>query len=99
MNSFFVSKAAKTDLKNIAAYTQKSWGEGQRRTYIKELDVTFHFLAENPTSGVSCNYIANKLRKHHHKHHTIFYENVGESILIIRILHKSMDVELQPKEP
>lgn len=99
MNSFFVSRAAKTDLKNIAAYTQKAWGATQRRAYIKELDVTFHFLAENPLSGVSCNYIVEGLRKHHHKHHTVFYENVDRSISIVRVLHKSMDVELQLKNP
>ena len=97
MNSFFVSKAAKADLKTIAAYTQKAWGADQRRAYIKELDVIFHFLAENPLSGVSCSYIADKLRKHHHEHHTIFYDSVGESISIVRVLHKSMDVDLQLK--
>jgi toxin ParE1/3/4 len=97
MNSFFVSRAARADLKNIAAYTQKTWGAVQRRTYIKELDVQFHVLAENPLSGVSCHYIVDELRKYHHKQHTIFYENVDQAISIVRVLHKSMDVELQLK--
>ena len=99
MSSFFVSRAAKADLKNIAAYTQKTWGADQRRAYIKGLDVTFHFLAENPLSGVSCNYIVDRLRKHRLENHTIFYESIGESISIVRVLHKSMDVELQLKNP
>jgi len=99
MSSLVVSRAAKADLKNIAAYTQKTWGAAQRRAYIKELDVTFHFLAESPLSGISCNYIVDGLRKHNHNHHTVFYENVGPSISIVRVLHKSMDVELQLKNP
>ena len=99
MNSFLVSRAARADLKNIAAYTQKTWGPVQRRVYIKELDVQFYFLAENPHSGVECNYIVDGLRKYHHKHHTIFYENVDQLISIVRVLHKSMDVELQLKKP
>lgn len=87
------------DLKNIAAYTQKTWGAVQLRAYIKELDEQIHFLAENPLSGVSCNYIVDGLRKYHHKHHTIFYESVDQSISIVRVLHKSMDVELRLKSP
>ena len=47
MSSFLVSRAARADLKNIAAYTQKTWGAEQRRAYIKDLDLTFLFLAEN----------------------------------------------------
>lgn len=35
MNSFSVSRAARADLKNIAAYTQKTWGASQRKTYLK----------------------------------------------------------------
>lgn len=97
MSSFFVSRAARADLKSIAVYTQNPWGAVQRRAYIKELDAEFLFLAENLLSGVSCNYIVGGLRKYHYKHYTIFYENLDQSISIVRVLHKSMDVELHLK--
>ena len=99
MTSFGVSRAARADLKNIAAYTQKTWGSEQRRTYIKGLDTTFHFLAENPLSGVACDYIQEGLRKHLHQHHTIFYDSSDDAIFIVRVLHKSMDVDSQLKNP
>ena len=99
MSSFEVSRAARADLKNIAAYTQRTWGSLQRRTYIKGLDAAFHFLADNPLSGVACDYIDKNLRKHRHEHHTIFYENSNGSIFIVRVLHKSMDVDTQLKNP
>lgn len=99
MSSFSVSRAARADLKNIAAYTQKTWGAEQRRTYIKELDTAFHFLAENPLSGVTCDYIEAGLRKHSHQHHIIFYEEKHGGIFIVRVLHKSMDVDSQLKKP
>src|SRR5690554_344149 len=67
MSLFFVSRAARADLKNIAAYTQQTWGAEQRRTYIKDLDLTFLFLAENPMSGTPCDYIISGLRKHSHE--------------------------------
>ena len=93
MNASSVSRAARVDLKNIAAYTQKVWGAEQRRTYLKGLDLAFHFLAENPLSGVACNYVAENLRKHRFESHTIFYEKLNNDIVIVRVLHKSMDIE------
>lgn len=72
MSSFSVSKAARADLKTIAAYTQNTWGVDQRRIYLKDLDIAFHFLSENPLSGVACDYIAKGLRKHFHQRHIIF---------------------------
>jgi len=93
MNAFSVSRAARSDLKNIAAYTQKVWGAEQRRTYLKGLDLALHFLAENPLSGVACNYIVEGLRKHRFESHTIFYEKSNNDVVIVRILHKSMDIE------
>lgn len=93
MNLFTLSKAARADLKQIATYTQKVWGSGKRRTYIKELDSAMLFLAENPISGTQCDYVASGLRKHRHESHTIFYEIQRDSIFIVRVLHKSMDVE------
>ncbi len=73
---------------------EKTWGVEQRKTYLKGLDFAFHFLAENPLSGVACDYVVEGLRKHHFKSHTIFYETLNSEILVIRVLHKSMDVEL-----
>jgi len=93
MSSFSVSRAARSDLKNIAAYTQRIWGAEQRRTYLKGLDLAFHFLADNPLAGVPCNYVSDDLRKHQFEGHTIFYEQVKAEILIVRVLHKSMDVD------
>ena len=93
MNLFTLSNAARADIKQIATYTQKVWGSGKRRTYIKELDSVMLFLAENPISGTQCDYVASGLRKHRHESHTIFYEIQRDSIFIVRVLHKSMDVE------
>lgn len=99
MSTFSVSRAARADLKNIAAYTQKVWGAEQRRTYIKGLDLAFHFLAESPLAGVPCSYVVEGLRKHRFESHTIFYEKNNNEIIIVRVLHKSMDVERNFQDP
>lgn len=98
MMSFLVSSAARADLKNIAAYTQKVWGAEQRRIDLKGLDRAFHFLADNPLAGSRCDYVTQGLRKHRFESH-IFYENALDSILIVRVLHHSMDVDANLCEP
>jgi toxin ParE1/3/4 len=92
MNLFEISRAAKNDLRSIAIFTEKRWGKIQRNLYIKQLDDTFHLLGETPELGVQCNYIWNGYRKFPQGSHIIFYnQGTKNKILIVRILHKSMD--------
>ncbi|SJM91329.1 Plasmid stabilization system family protein [Crenothrix polyspora] len=92
MKVFELSHAAKNDLRLIAIFTEKRWGKIQRNLYIKQLDDTFHLLGETPGLGVECNHIRNGYRKFPQGSHIIFYKQGIESkILIVRILHKSID--------
>jgi toxin ParE1/3/4 len=93
MAKFELSGKAKSDLIKIAKYTQLTWGAGQRNDYLKQLDNTFHQLAEESMLGISCDYITAGYRKHPQGSHIIYYkENKTNQILIVRVLHKSMDV-------
>lgn len=93
MNKFVLSSKAKTDLIKIAKYTQITWGLTQRNDYLKILDNTFHLLADEPELGINCNYIREGYRKYPQSSHLIYYkEHKADQILIVRILHKSMDV-------
>jgi toxin ParE1/3/4 len=93
MSKYLLSSKAKTDLKQIAAYTEKHWGRNQRNIYIKRFDNTFLILAENPWSGNSCDYVKTGYRKFPQGSHVIFYRvRQNGDICIVRILHKSMDI-------
>lgn len=93
MSKFELSNKAKGDLIKIAKYTQLTWGTAQRNDYLKLLDNTFHQLAGEPMLGVNCDYIREGYRKRPQGSHVIYYkENKHNQILIVRILHKSMDV-------
>ncbi|HET7269439.1 MAG TPA: type II toxin-antitoxin system RelE/ParE family toxin [Oleiagrimonas sp.] len=94
MSSLLITRAARLDLKKIAAYTQKTWGVTRRRIYLKGLDATFQFLADNPGAGIACNDIVAGLRKHPHEQHVVFYEYQDNTMVVVRVLHRSMDVEL-----
>lgn len=97
MGSFSLTKAAKADLRNIARFTEQKWGREQRRLYLKRMDDAFHRLADSPALGVSCDYIAPELRKHPFQSHVIYYDIASATrILIVRVLHKRMDVSQLP---
>ena len=93
MNKFLLSSKAKTDLIKIAKYTQLTWGTVQRNDYLKILDSTFQLLATEPELGINCDYIREGYSKYPQASHVIYYkENKENQIFIVRILHKSMDV-------
>ena len=94
MKTFELTKEAKKDLRRIAIFTEKRWGRDQRFLYIKQFDDVFHLLAKTPSVGKQCEYIKEGYRKSPQSSHIIFYrKNTKSKITIIRILHKSMDVE------
>ncbi len=93
MSKFLLSSKAKTDLIKIAKYTQITWGVSQRNDYLKVLDSTFHLLADDPELGINCDYIREGYSKYPQASHVIYYKEYKKGqILIVRILHKSMDV-------
>jgi len=94
MKTFALTREAKQDLRKIAIYTERQWGKEKRLLYIKQFDDEFHFLAESPSIGKKCDHIKTGYRKFPQGSHIIFYHEVSENnILIIRILHKNMDID------
>lgn len=93
MNKFALSAKAKSDLIKIAKYTQLTWGQTQRNDYLKILDHSFQLLADEPKIEVNCDDIREDYSKYPQANHVIYYkEHKVNQILIVRILHKSMDV-------
>lgn len=93
MKPFQLSSKAKADLKDIAFFTQRRWGQKQRNIYIKQFNDSFWLLADNPDIGKTCDAIRPGYRKFPLGSHVIFYKQTDcQHIQIIRILHKSMDV-------
>ncbi len=94
MATYKLTNKAQSDLLSIGRYTLKEWGVKQRNFYLKQLDSCFSRIAENPRLGMTCDFIATGYRKLPEGSHIIFYKKTsGRSVEIIRVLHKSMDVE------
>ncbi|GHU29669.1 hypothetical protein FACS1894152_8000 [Bacilli bacterium] len=91
---FHLTKKAYEDLKDIASYTSKTWGIGQRAIYLKMMDTAFHELSDNPQRGIKIDEIRRGYFKYRVGRHLIFYRLVSDDdVQIVRILHQTMDIE------
>jgi len=91
---------AKTDLKEIAKFTQNRWGREQRDLYLQMLDVSFQQVAANPLKGKDCSDIRIGYRKLNAGSHVIFYcQTRADTIEIVRVLHGHMDIETRLSVP
>lgn len=96
MANFSLTEKAKNDLKDIARFTQKRWGREQRNKYLTLLDRSYHQLAENPSIGRDCSEIKAGYKKFPTGSHVIYYRSKSTSLIeVVRVLHESMDVEVQ----
>lgn len=94
MRPFLLTSAARDDMLNIGRFTGERWGKQQRNTYLKQLDTAFKLLAQQPEIGKDAAAIKPGYRKHVQGSHIIFYRTGTDSkILVIRVLHQSMDVD------
>ncbi len=94
MRPYLLTIAARKDLIDIGRFTTEKWGKRQRDKYLKQLDDAFKLLARQPEIGRDANDIKPAYKKFSQGSHIIFYRTGTESkIVVIRILHNSMDVE------
>ena len=85
---FQLSGAARRDLKEIANYTLKVWGEKQMWKYTRDLTRCCGLLAAGPELGRHCDRLAPGLRRFEVGKHVIFYLQESDRIVVVRILHQ-----------
>ncbi|MCL4410741.1 MAG: type II toxin-antitoxin system RelE/ParE family toxin [Gammaproteobacteria bacterium] len=94
MRPYLLTTAARKDLIDIGRFTTEKWGKRQRDKYLKQLDDAFELLARQPEIGRDADDIKPGYKKFSQGSHIIFYRAGTESkIVVIRILHNSMDVD------
>jgi toxin ParE1/3/4 len=86
-----LSSQADADLSGIADYTIEAFGIEQARRYQDGLQAGFQILADNPLLGQNADYLAPNLRCIEHQSHVIYYMPQEHGVLIVRILHASME--------
>ncbi len=83
---------AEIDLIEIYRYGFRHFGETQAEEYFSELESCFQVLCETPLIGRERTEFSPPVRIHHHGRHLIIYLIQENQILIVRVLHDSMDV-------
>ena len=86
------TKAA-ADLDGIYEYTILNFGLQKAQEYLRGLHERFQVLADNPRLGNSTKHQALRLRRWKYQSHVVFYVLKDSGVLIVRVLHESMDVE------
>lgn len=94
MRPYLLTRAARKDFVDIGRFTAEKWGKRQRDKYLKQLDEAFKLLSRQPEIGRDADDIKSGHKKFSQGSHIIFYRAGTESrIVVIRILHDSMDVD------
>ena len=86
-----LTSRAEADLAGIADYTIETFDIEQARRYRDDLEACFLTIAENPRLGRSAEALSAGLRRIEHRSHVVFYLVDERGVLIVRILHSSMD--------
>lgn len=90
--SYVISTKAKSDIKSIARYTIKEFGERQSLKYASGLKKALAELANNPELGRRYVAVKNQmLLRYRYKPHVILYYIDLKGIFILRVLGGMMD--------
>lgn len=93
MNKYIISEKAKSDLIEIADYTNKKWSAIQAEKYIRMILSQCAKLVDNPLVGRSYDHFRKGIRGFSCGKHIIFYRVLSKSqVRIVRILHEKMNI-------
>lgn len=79
------------DLESIYLYSSKEFGIKRTEDYILAIQSSFKHLADDPLISRKCDYIRPNLRAFNVGSHIIFFKTTRYGIVVIRVLHQSMD--------
>lgn len=84
---------ARADLEEIWLYTLKTWSAAQAESYHRKFVTAFEALAAGTRVGRNVDHVREGYIRLTVGSHFIFYQDTGEGIEIVRILHQHRDIE------
>lgn len=91
--TYRLTAEAESDLLEIYLYGFQNFGESQAEAYFAELESCFEILSKEPLISRERTEFTPPVRIHHHGRHLVVYGIQADLLLIIRVLHDSMDVK------
>ena len=92
MKALAFTVAASTDLNGIWDYTEAEWSLAQARKYTTEIRDVCRALAEGQKRGRATSARPGYL-KYPYGSHVIYFRDFGDTLEIVRILHRVQDAE------
>jgi toxin ParE1/3/4 len=92
VTSYKLSRKAQSDLSDIWDYTARHWGLEQASRYVRSIATACDDIAAQRIAGRAADEVRAGYRKWPVGSHVIFYRTDGQTLVVIRILHKRMDV-------
>lgn len=93
MSGFLLRPRARADLKAIWTYTSDRWSVEQADRYVRLLHEAMLRVADDPRLWRPCDHIREGYFKYAAGSHVLFFTRHEAGIVIVRILHQSMDFE------
>ena len=93
MAEYELSNKADEDLTEIYLFSYQRFGEARADAYLLAMEERFSTLAEQPFLGRKIDHIRAGYLRYEHASHSIFYTLKENGILVMRVLHQSMDSE------
>lgn len=90
-----IRPAAREDLKEVARHTERKRGRQQRYKYFNALELRFLWLAKNPQLGKHRNEIREGIYSFPEGCHIIYFEIQANTVIIVRVLYRLMDIKQQ----
>ncbi len=91
MGAVIFTSSAEKDLEEILDFTLVEWGSIQAVKYLDDIETMLSNLAENPKVGMCRDSIEAGLFSFPISSHVAYYMINKEGIIIMRLLHASMD--------
>ena len=93
MSNFKLTPSARNDLKQIAKYTVREWGEEQALTYKRKLDACFNQIGKGEiVQRTFTAKLPGLLVRRCEKHFIFYFKKEKEPAVILNILHERMDL-------
>ena len=96
---YALTEEADRDIENILDRSVIDFGLLQTELYYNSLKNCLELLDDNPDMGSVADDIQPGYRRFSLQSHVIFYRVSGDGILIVRILHKRMDINNVAAQP
>lgn len=92
MKRLAIADAARTDLADIARYTEERWGAVRRRRYMEEIRRRYTGLRRRPPQGRPREDMCRSCRALIVGQHVLIYRETDDQIELLRVLHQRMDM-------